>query len=109
VSSIGGCSRTPAGSASTTAGPPGAEGPEIVQILFTAIVGSLALGLALAFGLGGRNVAERLLEEAYQRGQEQRGQAREDLEVGKERARRDAQRARARVEGGGAAAEERRA
>jgi Conserved TM helix len=83
--------------------------PEIVQILFTAIVGSLALGLALAFGLGGRNVAERLLEEAYQRGQEQRGQAREDLEVGKERARRDAQRARARVEGGGAAAEERRA
>ena len=28
--------------------------PEIVQILFTALVGALALGLALAFGLGGR-------------------------------------------------------
>jgi hypothetical protein len=75
--------------------------PEIVQILFTALVGALALGLALAFGLGGRNVAERILEEAYQRGQEQRGQAREDLEVGKERGRRDAQQARAQVEGGG--------
>ena len=77
--------------------------PEIVQILFTALVGALALGLALAFGLGGRNVAERILEEAYQRGQEQRGQAREDLEVGKERGRRDAQQARAQVEGGGVA------
>jgi hypothetical protein len=74
--------------------------PEIVQILFTAIVGALALGLALAFGLGGRNVAERLLEEAYQRGQEQRGQVRRDIETGKERGQRDVEQQRARVEGG---------
>lgn len=37
---------------------------DIVNILFTAIVGSLALGLALAFGLGGRDVARGLLEQA---------------------------------------------
>jgi len=76
--------------------------PEIVQILFTAIVGALALGLALAFGLGGRSVAERILEEAYQRGQEQRSQVRRDVETGKERGRRDVERARSEVEGGAA-------
>ncbi len=37
---------------------------DIVNILFTAIVGSVALGLALAFGLGGREVARDLLEQA---------------------------------------------
>lgn len=37
---------------------------DIVNILFTAIVGALALGLALAFGLGGRDVAKSLLEQA---------------------------------------------
>jgi hypothetical protein len=74
--------------------------PEIVQILFAALVGALALGLALAFGLGGRNVAERILEEAYQRGQEQRSQVRADVETGKERGRRDVEEARTRVEGG---------
>ena len=77
--------------------------PEIVQILFTAIVGALALGLALAFGLGGRNVAARILEEAYERGQEQREQVRRDVETGKERGRRDVEQARARVESGDAA------
>lgn len=37
---------------------------DIVNILFTGIVGALALGLALAFGLGGRDVARDLLEQA---------------------------------------------
>jgi hypothetical protein len=37
---------------------------DIVNILFTAIVGSIALGLALAFGLGGRDAAKALLEQA---------------------------------------------
>ena len=82
---------------------------EIVQILFTAIVGALALGLALAFGLGGRNVAERLLEEAYQRGREQKEQAKQDLETGRERARRGVEQTSAPIEGGaspGAGAED---
>lgn len=37
----------------------------IVTIAFAATMGALALGLALAFGLGGRDVARRLLEDAY--------------------------------------------
>jgi small-conductance mechanosensitive channel len=48
---------------------------EIVQIAFAATMGALALGLALAFGLGGRPVAQRMLEEAYVKDQEQRDQA----------------------------------
>jgi hypothetical protein len=50
--------------------------PEIVRIAFAAVMFALALGLALAFGLGGRGVAERLLEEGYRRGQEQLEQRR---------------------------------
>jgi len=50
--------------------------PEIVRIAFAAVMFALALGLALAFGLGGRGVAERLLEEGYRKGQEQREQRR---------------------------------
>lgn len=58
---------------------------EIVQIAFAAIMGALALGLALAFGLGGRNVAERMLEDAYRKGQEQKGQIKQDLDTGRSR------------------------
>ena len=50
--------------------------PEIVRIAFAAVMFALALGLALAFGLGGRGVAERLWEEGYRKGQEQREQRR---------------------------------
>jgi small-conductance mechanosensitive channel len=50
---------------------------QIVQIAFAATMGALALGLALAFGLGGRPVAQRMLEDAYRKGQEERGRARE--------------------------------
>ena len=41
----------------------------IVVITYAALMGAIALGLALAFGLGGRDVAERLLETAYAKGQ----------------------------------------
>ena len=37
----------------------------IVDITYAALVGSVALGLALAFGLGGRDVAARILEDSY--------------------------------------------
>jgi hypothetical protein len=50
--------------------------PEIVEIAFAAVMGALALGLALAFGLGGRPVAQRLLEEAYAKGRSDAAQAR---------------------------------
>jgi hypothetical protein len=44
----------------------------IVTITYAAVMGALALGMALAFGLGGREVASRLLEDAYRRGQAER-------------------------------------
>jgi hypothetical protein len=61
--------------------------PEIVQITYTALIGAVALGLALAFGLGGREVAAEMLRGAYQKGQEQKGQVRADMQTGKQRAR----------------------
>ena len=72
--------------------------PEIVRILFTALIGALALGLALAFGLGGRNVAERLLEQAYDKGQEKRDEVRRDYELGKQRGQQDYEQAKGRAQ-----------
>lgn len=59
---------------------------QIVSIAFAATMGALALGLALAFGLGGRDVARRILEDAYTQGQEAKDQARADLQTGRDRA-----------------------
>ena len=44
----------------------------IVTITYAAVMGAIALGMALAFGLGGRDVASRLLEDAYRKGQVER-------------------------------------
>jgi F0F1-type ATP synthase assembly protein I len=46
--------------------------PAIVEITYIALLGSVALGMAIAFGLGGRDVAGRLLEDAYRQGRERR-------------------------------------
>lgn len=59
---------------------------EIVIIAFAATMGALALGLALAFGLGGRDVARRLLEDAYAKGSQATDQAKSDVQQGRERA-----------------------
>lgn len=72
--------------------------PEIVTITFAALIGSVALGMALAFGLGGRDVASRMLEQAYTKGQEAYGQARADMQLGKDRAATMASDLRAKVE-----------
>lgn len=56
--------------------------PEIVNITYTALIGALALGMALAFGLGGRDVAARLLEQAYEKGQKNVAQAQTDAKKG---------------------------
>ena len=71
---------------------------DIVRITYMALMGGLALALALAFGLGGRDVAARMLEGAYARGQESREQVRRDLAYGRERARADVERAKTDVE-----------
>jgi hypothetical protein len=59
--------------------------PQIVAITYAAILGSLALGTALAFGLGGRDVASRLLEQAYIKGQQQTFQFRQDMAANRAR------------------------
>jgi mechanosensitive ion channel-like protein len=46
--------------------------PAIVEITYIALLGSVALGMALAFGLGGRDIAGRVLEDAYRKGRERR-------------------------------------
>jgi hypothetical protein len=51
--------------------------PAIVEITYIALLGSVALGMAIAFGLGGRDVAARMLEEAYRSGRERREEARQ--------------------------------
>lgn len=72
--------------------------PEIVSITYAALLGSVALGAALAFGLGGRDVAARMLEDAYRKGQEQRGQVEHDVQLGKERAEEKAEEGKQRLE-----------
>jgi hypothetical protein len=59
--------------------------PTIVTITYAALIGSLALGFAIAFGLGGQEVAARIFEGAYERGRENLGQVKEDIARGKNR------------------------
>jgi mechanosensitive ion channel-like protein len=67
----------------------------IVLITYAALLGAIALGSALAFGLGGRDVAARMLEGAYSNVQQNKEQWRRDLDQGMARAKNEAQRARA--------------
>jgi hypothetical protein len=75
--------------------------PEIVTITYAALIGAVALGSALAFGLGGRGVAQRMLEDAYQRGQDEQDRVKRDLDTGKQRAER-VDEAQTQVQGAGA-------
>lgn len=68
--------------------------PGIVQITYTALVGAIALAAALAFGLGGRDVAGRMLEGAYEKGQQNKDQYKHDLNRGVARAKDEAQQVR---------------
>jgi hypothetical protein len=67
--------------------------PEIIRIAFAAVMFGLALALALAFGLGGRDVAGRLLEEADRSARANAGNVQQDLAHGRDRARAEARRA----------------
>jgi hypothetical protein len=67
--------------------------PVIVTITYAALIGMLALAGALAFGLGGRDVAARLLQSAYESGQSAKDQASQDIQKGKSRAKAQAQEA----------------
>lgn len=61
---------------------------DIVNILFTAIVGAVALGLALAFGLGGRDVARELLEQAVGNARAQKDTVKNEVSEAAKNARR---------------------
>jgi len=67
--------------------------PAIVTITYAVLLGSLGLGMALAFGLGGRETAAQLVSGAYDKGQEQKGQVKRDMAVGKQRGQQQAQQA----------------
>lgn len=64
--------------------------PEIVRIAFAAVMFAIALALALAFGLGGRDVAARLLEDAHRKTRENADTIKEDLAQGRDRAQQEA-------------------
>jgi Conserved TM helix len=59
----------------------------IVTITYAGLIGAIALGSALAFGLGGRDVARQMLEGAYAKGQEHKEEFKRDLDQGISRAR----------------------
>jgi len=72
--------------------------PAIVTITYAVLLGSLGLGMALAFGLGGRETAARLVSGAYDKGQERQEQVKQDMQLGKERSQRQAERAKQKVQ-----------
>lgn len=60
---------------------------ELVNTLFMAVVGALALALGLAFGLGGRETAAEIVRKAYGKAQENTGKMKELAEHVGEKAR----------------------
>jgi hypothetical protein len=77
---------------------------DIVVTTYTLVLGAIALGAALAFGLGGRDVARQMLEGAYAKGQENKEQFRRDLDQGMSRAQAEADRKREELDRAPAAA-----
>jgi Conserved TM helix len=69
--------------------------PVIVTATYIALIGAIALGAALAFGLGGRDAAADMINNSYRKAQEQSDTVRQDAQRAGERGQRDAQRARA--------------
>lgn len=68
--------------------------PVIVTATYIALIGAIALGAALAFGLGGRDAAADMINYSYRKAQEQSDTVRQDAQRAGERGQRDAQRAR---------------
>ncbi len=60
--------------------------PTIVTATYVALIGMLALAGALAFGLGGREIAADMLRDAYRSGRENQDQIKQDMRTGRDRA-----------------------
>ncbi len=63
----------------------------IVNVTYIALIGAVALGSALAFGLGGRDAAADLINSGYRKAQQQSDQVQRDEQVGQQRAQAEAQ------------------
>jgi hypothetical protein len=63
----------------------------IVNTTYIALIGAVALGSALAFGLGGRDAAADLINSGYRNAQQQSDQVRADVQTGRERGQAEAQ------------------
>jgi small-conductance mechanosensitive channel len=72
--------------------------PVIVTTTYVALIGALALGTALAFGLGGREAAADIINSSYRKAQEQADTVRQDAQLARERGHRDSQRAHERAD-----------
>jgi hypothetical protein len=73
---------------------------QIVVATYVIVLGSIGLGFALAFGLGGRNVADRILEGAYAGGQARMPELKRDASQAKEQAAVEAEELKAKAETG---------
>jgi hypothetical protein len=74
--------------------------PVIVTTTYIAVIGAIALGTALAFGLGGRDAAADIINSSYRKAQEQADTVRQDAQLARERGQRDAQRPREHADAG---------
>ena len=70
----------------------------LINTLFVGFVAALALAFGLAFGLGGRNVADRILTGAYQSGQQKMPELRGDAQQARDQAAAEADALKARVD-----------
>jgi Conserved TM helix len=65
---------------------------EIVVATYVIVLGSIGLGFALAFGLGGRRAADEMLYNAYDSGRQRMPELRRDMAAAKARAAADVER-----------------
>ena len=65
---------------------------QIVIATYVLVLGAIALGFALAFGLGGREVASQVLMNAYQTGQQKMPQMKAEMAQARDQATSDAER-----------------
>jgi Conserved TM helix len=65
---------------------------EIVAGAFYITLGAIALGAALAFGLGGRNAAQQMLDGALEKGRENAPRMKEEMQIARERGQEEAHR-----------------
>jgi hypothetical protein len=72
--------------------------PVIVTATYIALIGMLALAGALAFGLGGREVAAEMTRNAYSSAQDNQDQVKQDMQLGRDRAEQKADQAQTQIQ-----------